>query len=64
MHTDYSKLCTCGNYDPYNPSGIVAATQPFGSCTNCYTKIMMSSLWTVKDNVSLIDELKSEIKLI
>tara|TARA_R110000787_G_scaffold87911_4_gene186964 strand:+ start:3309 stop:3596 length:288 start_codon:yes stop_codon:yes gene_type:complete len=42
----YKEMCTCGDYEPYNPSGIVAALQPYGSCINCYNRVMIDKLNT------------------
>ncbi len=32
---DYKRDCTCGEYKPYAPKGIVAAMYQIGECLNC-----------------------------
>ena len=46
-YPDYKQLCTCGEYAPYHSYGVAtAALQPYGSCVNCYNKVMMGKLNT------------------
>lgn len=62
-YPDYKKQCSCGNYEPYYPEGIVAALQPFGSCTNCYHKPLAQAT-EEEIRVPLDNSLVKELELI